>query len=348
MAISTRALQFAQISNAEGTPGTAEAATAVLLFENLNQILHDKVFHTPMHDRGLLATHIEVPFQVSQLCEFECEGDLYDQLMVYMALNSIRGNVTATQPDDMNEPNHYLWTIEPGQTTQNTPDITNGIDTFTLEYGGNVQDYETEFIFTTSLEISGEVNEPVRFAWSFQGRQVTEASRTGALTAPTTHQFFATNKAKWYVEADAYANIGTTQKSGVLKAFSWTFETGFTARFAADGNYYYAALNEDRKHVELELTLWRDSTVHEAELDAFQSQAIRYMRIALEAETEMDSGQGNPPYIYLDGAFRYTEFPELDDEDGTSVMTATAVSVYDTTAAKQFGVLIGTELDALP
>lgn len=348
MAVSTKALQFAQISNAENTPGTAEAATAVLLFENLTQILHDKVYHVPMTDRGLLATFVETPFQVSQMCEFECEGDLYDQLMVYMAINSIRGNITPTQPDSMNEPNHYLWTVEPGLTTQNTPDITNGIDTFTLEYGGNVQDYETEYIFTTSLEISGEVNEPVKFKWNFQGRQVTEAARTGALSAPTTHQFFATNKAKWYVESDLYSAIGTTQKTGVLKGFTWTFDTMFTARYTADGNYYYAALNEDRKHVELELTLWRDSSIVEAELDAFQAQSVRYMRIALFGATEMDAAQSNPPYIYLDGAFHYDEFPELDEEDGTSVITVKAHSVYDATAAKQFGVSVGTRLSALP
>lgn len=352
MAVSSRPLQFAQISNVEGTPGTAEAATSVLLFENLTQVLHGETFHRPQQDRANLATHVERAFKVSDFAEFECEGDLYDQLMCFAACNAIRGNITPTQPDNVNEPNHYLWTIEPTSTAPNTPDQTNGIDTFTLEYGGNVQDYETEYIFTTQLQISAEtgVEGNARFTWNFAGRQVTETTRTGALAAPTTHQFFAGNKAKWYFETDAYASIGSTQKTGVLKAFTWTLETMFTARFAADGNYYFTAINEDRKHVEMELTLWRDDTIFEALLDAYQAepQTITYHRLALEAAVEMDSAQSNPPYVYLDGAFDVAEIPELDDEDGTSLATVRFVSTYDTTAAKQFGVSIGTQLSAFP
>lgn len=345
MAFSTKALQKAQVSNVEGTAGTAEAATEVLFFENLTQILHDKVWHTPQTDRGMLVSNIETPIQVSEECEFEAEGDLYDRLMVFIAANSIRGNVTSTQPNAGTQPNHYLHVFEPGITTQNTPDITAGIDTFTLEYGGNVQAYETEFLFTKSWEISGEVNEPVKFKWTTQGRQVTETSFTGALTAPTTHQFFATNNSKWYVDT-SYAGIGGTQKSGVLKAFTISFETGFTARYTADGNYYFTALNEDRKKLEIELTLWRDSSIVEAELDKFLAATTSYQRIAIFGSTEMDSGQADYPYVYFDYAGKYIEFPELDEEDGTSVVTVKLESWYDTTAAKQFGVSIGTRMQA--
>lgn len=345
MAVSTRPLRKYQISNAENTVGTAEAATEVLLFETLAPVLHDKVLHFPKHDRGLLADLYEAPIQVSQEVELEAEGDLYDRLMVFMAANSVRGNVTATQPDAVNQPNHYLHTFEPGLTTQNTPDITAGIDTFTFEYGDNVQGYETEFMFTKELEISGEANEQVTFKWTFGGRQVTESTMTAALTAPTTHQFFAMNKAKWYVDT-SYAGIGGTQKTGVLKAFTWKFETGFTPRFTADGNYYFVGLNEDRKKVELELTLWRDSTIVEAELDKFQAGTTTYQRVALFGNTEMDAGQADVPYIYLDGAFKYVEFPPLDDEDGTSVITVKLESTYDVTAAKMFGVKIGTRMSA--
>ncbi len=343
MAFSTRALEKAQLSNVEGTPGTAEAATEIIFYENLTQILHDKVFHLPAQDRGLLIGNVETPFQVSQLAEFEMGGDLYDRLMVFMACNAIRGNITPTQPESGTQPLHYLWTVEPGLTTQNTPDITNGIDTFTIEYGGNVQAYESEFMFTTEIELSGEVNEAVTFKWNFQGRQVTETTFTGALTAPTTHQYFAVNNAKWYVDAN-YAGIGGTQKTGVLKAFNWKLETGFTARYTADGNYYYAALNEDRKKLTFEAQLWRDGTIAEAELDKFLAQTTSYQRLALFGNTEMDAGQGDKPYIYLDMALKHMEVPELDDEDGTRVVTFTGEAFYDVTAGKAFGVKIGTKM----
>lgn len=345
MPYSTRPLRKYQISNPENTVGTTEVATEVLMFENCAPIIHDKVWHFPKHDRGLLADMYEPPIQVSQEVELEAEGDLYDREMVFVAANSIRGNVTPTQPESGTQPNHYLWTFEPGLTTQNTPDIAAGIDTFTFEWGDNVQGYETSLMFTKSWEISGEVNEAVKLNWTFGGRQVTEAAMTGALTAPTTHQFFATNKAKWFVDAN-YAGIGGTQKSGVLKAFKITFETGFTPRFTTDGNYYFEGLNEDRKKLEIELTLWRDSTIVEAELDKFQAGTTSYQRIALFGATEMDSGQSNPPYVYFDFAGKYVEFPPLDDEDGTSVITVKLESTYDVTAGKMFGVKIGTRMSA--
>lgn len=345
MPYSTRPLRKYQISNVENVVGTTEVATEVLLFEQLAPVIHDKVWHFPKHDRGLLADLYEAPIQVAQEVELEGEGDLYDRLMVFIANNSIRGNITPTQPESGTQPNHYLWTVEPGLTTQNTPDITAGIDTFTFEWGDNVQGYETSLMFTKEWEISGEANEAVTFKWTFGGRQVTEAAMTGALTAPTTHQFFATNKAKWFVDAN-YAGIGGTQKSGVLKAFTIKFETGFTPRFTADGNYYFEGLNEDRKKLEIELTLWRDSVIVEAELDKFQAGTTSYQRIALFGATEMDAGQSNPPYIYFDFAGKYVEFPPLDDEDGTSVITVKLESTYDVTAGKMFGVKIGTRMSA--
>lgn len=117
MAYGAKPLRRVQISNPENTVGTAEAATAILLLQDVTQISQGSIFHRPQHDRGNLAKFYEDPFQVSQYAELEMSGDLYDQIMVYIASNSIRGNVTPTQPDNVNEPNHYLWTFEPGLTT---------------------------------------------------------------------------------------------------------------------------------------------------------------------------------------------------------------------------------------
>lgn len=343
MAYGQRAFRKIQISNVEGTPGTAEAAVEPL-YGILSQVYADQVWHKPDQDRGVLAMNYETPFEVSRLVELEMTGELYDRLAVMMFSNAIRGNVTATQPDNINEPNHYLWTFEPGLTTANTPDITNGIDTFTLEYGDNVQAYEAEYIFTTALQITGSVNEPVTFTWTINGRQVSEASFTGGLTSQAA-VYFPFNRAKFYVDS-SYANLGNTQKTGMLRAFTWTYETGFSARFAADGNVYFSSINEARKQVNLDLTYYRDGTNSEAEKDKYEAQTSTYLRIELLGETEMDSGQGNPPYIRLDGAYKYSEWPAVEDEDGTAVATVTAQSFYDATASKMMSVYVGTTMSA--
>lgn len=341
MVYAQKAFQKIQISNPEDTVGTAEAATEILLGV-LTVKAHDKVFHKPEQDRGVLAMNYETPFQVADEIELEFEGELYDRLAVFIMNNSVRGNITATQPDSMNEPNHYLWDIVPTLTAGNTPDVTNGIETFTLEYGDNVQAYETEFLYTKSWEISGAPNEPVMVNWTMGGRQVTEASFTGALNAPST-AYFPFNLAKFYIDSD-YASIGGTQVTGMLLGFTVTFETMFTELRPADGNFYFSQLSEAPKTLQFELTFLRDSTNSEAEFDKFQAQTTSYIRIELLSHTEMDSGQSNPPYIYIDAAIKYIEWPEHEDEDGTMTVTVTAEAFYDTTASEMFSINLGTTM----
>lgn len=340
MAIAKRAFKDVQISSPEVTNGTAVAATEILL-TNITAPYTDKVFHTPEEDRGSLSKNVETPFQVSDEIEIEMEGPIYDRLVVFIMNNAIAGNITPTQPDNINEPLHYLWTIEPSLVTNgNTPDETNGIETFTLEYGDNVQHYETEFLFTVSIEITGAPNEPCTFSWSCMGRQSTESAQTPALSNPVV-SYFPFNLAKIYIDAN-YAGLGGTQKTDLLKGFTWTLETMFTGRYTADGDFFFTALNEDKKAVQLELIYVRSSAASEAEKDKFEAQTTSFIRIELNGENEMDSGEDNPPYIRLDGAYKYTEWPVTDDEDGVSVVGVTAESFLDATSSKAFGVLIGT------
>lgn len=343
MARALRAMRKIQISNVEGTPGTAEAATEVFL-GMLTQMVHDMVLHTPDHDRGVLAEVYEAPFRVSDdPGEIEMEVELYDRLMNFICANSIRGNVTPTQPDNVNEPNHWLWVYEPNLSSPNTPDETNGIDTFTMEWGDNTGAFEMEHTYTVSFEITGEPDEPVMVSWTISGFQITATTFTGALTAPAA-AYFPSNLATFFIDT-SYAGIGGTQKTAMLRAWTYTFETQFVKLRAADGNFYASGLLENKKAPVLEMTFYRDGTNYPAELAKFLAQTTTYIRIALVSHTEMDSGQGNPPYVYLDGAYLYTEFPELEDEDGTVVSTVTAKGRYDETAAKMMTISIGTTMD---
>lgn len=345
MAFGVKAFRRIQISNPEDTPGSAEAAIEVLCGV-LSAPYGDKTMHFPEQDRNLLSRNLADDFVVQREVEMSFEGEVNTRQIIWALANAIRGNVTATQPAATAQPLAYLHTFQPGLATGNTPDIANGIDTFTIEFGDNVQAYEAEFVFCRSLEITGAPNEPVTMTWEMTGRQITETTFTAALTAAAT-QYFPSGLVKFYIDAD-YASIGGTQLTGMLRGFTWKLETNFTARYASDGTLVFSGVSEDRKMVELELVYYRDGTNSEAEKAKYDARTTSYARIEINGATEIDNGQSNPPYIRLDQAMRYTEWPEPDDEDGAVTETVTAQSVYDSVAAMEYEVTVLTELDDYP
>jgi len=344
MATALRAFSKIQISNEEGTPGSAEAATEIL-YGMLTTAESANTLHSPDEDRGSLARHMANDLFVGNEARLTWTGDVNFRHIAYALSMSLCGNITPTQPDSTNEPNAYLWTFTPGLTTANTPDIANGIDTFTIEYGDNVQAYESEYCFCTKLTISGAPNEACQFTAEIVGRQRTETTFTGALTAQSV-QRAPFNLAEFYVDTTG-AGLGGTQKTGVLKAFTWTLDTKFVPVYTSDGNLYFAIVGESKKAPELTLTYVRGTT-SEAERDKYDARTTTFIRLALKGATELDSGQSNVPYLYLDTAVRYTDWPTYGDEDGLATVQVTAEGVYDSTWAKMFQAALLTDLAAYP
>lgn len=329
----------------ESTHGTAVAATEILVGRMPTQPATDSTWHVPQNDRGVLAANYEVPIEVGKEVELQFEGEAYDRGLNLAFANSIRSNVSPTQPDVGSEPNHYLWTYEPSLNPVNTPDQTNGISTYTFEYGDDEQAYRATFAFTEKIEISGSVDSICEMSWDLRAQQVTTNNFTGALSNPSA-KYFAFNNAKFYIDT-SYAGLGGTQKTGLLRGFTWTYETMLTGFVTADGTLYYNRLTQDKIKSVLELQ-YRRGTDSEAERVKYDNQTMFYPRIELLSNGEMDSGQSNPEYVRLDGAYRYTEWPTADDEDGALVTTVTAESYYDETSAKIFSCLLGTTMSALP
>jgi hypothetical protein len=304
------------------------------------------VIHSPEEDRNSLSMHHANSLLVGREWNGTITGDLNSRHLAWLLCSTIRGNITPTQPAATAQPNAFLWTIEPGLTTANTPDIANGIDTFTIEVGDNEQAYESEFIFTRTLTIEGAPNGVCTFSWDVTGRQLTETTKTAALSMNTAFQRFPFNLAKFYVDTSV-ANWGTTQKTGLLLGFTVTFETQFTPLYATDGALYYTAVNEDKKMVRVDLT-FRRGTDSEAEKDKYDTPSTTYHRLALFGPTELDSGQSNPPYLYIDYAGRYTDWSDLGDEGGSSTESVSLETVYDATGSKEYSVKLFTELASYP
>jgi hypothetical protein len=328
----------------EGTPGTAVDAAEVLLGVITTEE-SGEVIHQPNDDRNTLAANMADDEIVGKEAKLVWSGDVNSRHILWALLMAIRGNVTATQPDPTNEPLSYLWTITPSLTTANTPDQTNGIDTFTFEYGDNTQAYETEYCFATRLQISGAPNEVCKFTCDITGRQRSEVSFTGSLSVQSV-QRFPFNKAQICIDASG-GTMGDTQKTDLLTAFQWTLETMFKPFYTSDGNLYFTSLTEDEKKPVLALTFKRGST-SEAERNYYDSRTTRLIRLKLLGQTELDSEQSNVPYLYLDQAVRYFKWPTPSSKDGQRVVQVTAEGVYDSTWGKMFEAALFTNLSAVP
>lgn len=339
-----KAFRRIQVSNAEDTPGTAEAATEIL-YGTMSTFEDTYELHRPEEDRNSLARYFEDDEFVSNAVGLTWTGDLNFRHILWALLMSLKGNVTATQPDATNEPNAYLWTITPALTTANTPDITAGIDTFTIEYGDDTQAWEAAYCFGTRLQISGAPNAACTFTCDIVGDLKTDTTFTGALTAASV-QRAPFNLAKFYIDADG-GTMGSTQKTGLLRAFTWTLDTQFSAFYTADGDLSYGSVVEDRKFVELSLT-YKWGSAADTERGFYDARTTRLIRIELLGQTELDSGQSNPPYLYLDQAVRYENWPTWGDDQGASTFQVTAYSVYNSTYAKIFEAALLNTLSALP
>lgn len=346
MARALKAFRKLQGSAAEATPGLATAASEVFYGQMSTWPLEDLVKETFEDDeRGMLARHVTMPVVAGKQADLVWEGALNMRHIIWLMSMAIRGNVTPTQPDSTNQPLAYLWTFEPGITTANTPDITNGIDTYTIEYGDNLQAYEAEYCFATRLQISGAPNELCKFTCDITGRQNTDASFTGALVAQSV-QYFPFNKCKFYVNT-SWATLGNTEKADLLKSFTWTLDTQFRAGYTAHNQLYFYDVVEDKKAVELELVYARNTNA-DAERTKYEQGTTTFLQILLEGQTELDVGQSNEPYVKLYGAYQYLGWPSPDDEDGLSTHAVRAESVFDSVGSRMFGASCLTSLAAIP
>jgi len=328
----------------EGTPGTAVAATDVLLgtlgtWENANELSR------PEEERNNLALYHENDEWVSKQHSVVWTGDVNYRHILYALLMSIRGNVTPTQPDPTNEPLAHLWTLTPASTAPNTPDQGDGIDTFTLEYGDDDACWRVPYCFGTSLEISGAPNEPCTFTLNIVGAEEEDHTFTASLTVPAV-QRAPFNLAQFYIDA-AGGTMGSTQKTGLLRGFTWTLNTAFAPFVTADGSLSYGAVSEAKKAVQLSLT-YRWGSDADVERTAHDERATRLIRIELHGQEELDVGQDNPPYLQLDQAVRYENWPSWGEDEGASTFDVTAYGVYNATYARLFEVALLNSLSALP
>jgi len=223
----------------------------------------------------------------------------------------------------------YTWTFTPSLIAASSPDA------YTIEYGDNVQAYESEYCMVSSIEISGAPDEALKVTADMFGRQMTACTFTSDLTFPTVESVLF-NKGKLYIDS-AWASLGSTQKSATLVDFTLRIDTGIVPLKAADGTLYFSIVAEKVRGVELDMTLHWNDTVSLTERAAWAAQTKRALRLEFEGTT-LENSDVKKLTIDLWGA--YTDWETLTEKDGASVVAVKFASMGDVTNDHEFSVAI--------
>jgi len=324
-----RALRQLQIGK-EATKGTAVPATAVLLGE-LEMKSSPTIYRAPEH-RGQLA-EFSRSVKVANLAELVYTGSATFEQILYLLHMGVLGNVTPTTVDT----SARLWTFTPAMTASGV------FNSFTIEYGDDVEQWESEFCMAREIEISGAMNEPVKMKGDIFGRKMTACDFTGALTPPTVEDILS-QKAKLYIDAET-GTIGATEKASQLIAFTYTIKTGLAPKRYADGSLDFSNYNETFKGVDLKMTFAFNANA-EVERLLFDGETKRLIRI--QATGSKVGAVSALKTLTLDFCGIYTDWATLSERGGEDIVEVTMSAQRGSTYTKLFEVAVQNAVTTLP
>ena len=236
-----------------------------------------------------------------------------------------------------------IYTYPVGMTSANT------IKTYTIETGDNQQAEEMEYCFVEKFTLKGARGEAVMMSADWIGRQVTNTTFTGALTAPTVSEVIASD-GLFYIDAVG-GTIGTTAISGTLLEWELAVTTGWKAKYTVDSGQRYfnfAYFDKDSFSAELSMTFEHDAA-SVAQKALFRAGTPRLFRIKFNGPGLTTNGTTYSfKTLHIDAAAVYTEWEALDADEGNSIYSVKATVGYDPTAAKGLQILVVNELSTIP
>lgn len=316
----------------ESVAGTAVAATAKWPAMLLGGSLKDRTLIQPADERGSMAA-AHRSYAPSYLWQDKLSGDVTFEDFIILLGMAIKGGIAPSTVDTSAK----LWTYTPSMTAANTP------DTYTLEFGDNVQAYEAEYVFATGLEISGAMDEALKFSADIVGRQLTATTFTGALSDRSVETAL-TNKTKLYID-DSGGTIGNTQKTATLIEWTWRLPSHFVVKRYQDGTLYFTAHAETKMQPELDLLCEFNSSV--ATLRTKYIAETRQL-VRLKTLGSLCGAASALRTIQIDGAYKIMEIDTLDERNDSNVTRLKLSGEYDATWTKLFELQVQNAVTALP
>ena len=224
----TQLLTYLQLGK-ESTAGTAVAAARMLYPDgtglwNLDRMRtrHDSANRGTRTNRTHVTQQgvaLRIPFRTAQDV-----GVSFDELIY--PFSQIKGGVTGSGGAA-----DKTWTFTPSQTGSNAQ------ESYTIEFGDDVQEYEAEYCQASDFTLSAGVDDLTQLEMNFFGRQSTKSTKTSVT---------ANNGVKipgylWKIRfATAQSGLsGASDQTNFLVGWSLNVQTGLVPRKYQDGNAYF-------------------------------------------------------------------------------------------------------------
>lgn len=315
----------------ETTKGTAVPATRMLLGDW--DFTEENERYMSEYPRGVLATIGGAGTITKRSTGVSISTELTFEEILWPLLTGIKGGTTPVAGVTTAQ----TWTFAPQLTTDPT------IDTATVEViesdgTTNHMTREMSYVMSDTFGLEVTASEVATLNWAMFGRASQSTTPTPALTPYTSREIALSARTSVYMDA-AYADIGDTQLSGVLRSASLEFTTPFIPDYKLDGRddldftkhtagRGFAATASIQMQLDATaggvITNWRDND-------------LRYMRFLIEG-SEAETGVNKS--IQVDGAFRFTGNPSYEDSDGVRLVSFDMEAVYDETASKIFEIVV--------
>jgi len=331
MSAGIKALRKIQIGR-ETVAGTAVPATARLIgTATIEKEL--KVNRPEDRETGKLSS-FEFSSPVGVNVKVGLEGEAYFEQLLYVLGMSLKGVIAGT-----GGASPYTWTYEGSLLASSS------VNTSTLEYGDDVQAFQVPFVFGKSLELSGTIDEAVKFKMDGAAADVTPQTFTGAILDPLTLNPIAVDTGKLFIDT-TWAGLGGTNKAATLVDFTWKITEGIIPVKYLDGNLTMSDRAEKKRHVELEMTLAFNSAAY-----ALWAMAVAVPQTKTFVRLEFTGPAlvtGNNK-LTLDGCYVLDQPPKLlEEREGQDTVKVKLMSIYDTTSTKEWSVAVVNGLAAMP
>ncbi len=287
----------------ESTRGTGVAADKVML--GTMTMTPEVTHHRPVDERNSLA-EFQRSIAVAQSTRLRFEGDAtYEQLIDWLSM-AVQGAIAPATV----EVTGRVWTFTPNTTSKNVQ------DSYTFEYGDDVQAWDSAFTICDNLELTIALDEVIRIRADLFAKFAAKTSFTGALSAPVVLNEIVANQMKVYIDG-TYANLGVTEVPALVSGATVRLPTGLAPAKYADGNLTHNAVSESKTHLELDLDLIM-STEAITEYDAFVAGTDRAVRLEITGPIAVG---GTNYKLTIDCFGRYVAPPELFGErDGEDMI----------------------------